>query len=539
MRRQRSSTAVSLTGKPPVVRFAGLIKPHQAFPLVARIDRAVNRRTNAVHLGPAADHRWWLLSRSADRSLLWAGIGVVLAATGVRGRRAAGRGYASLLVASAVSNVFGKGLFGGDRPSLETTPFPRHRGRQPKSPSFPSGHSSSAAAFAIGAALEWPAAGAVIAPLAGAVMYSRLHTGAHWFSDVAGGAAIGAGVALAGRALVPPPAAPTAAIPSGPRYDVPALPGGAGLFVIINPHSGSGRPFREDPIETISKALPQARIHVLHKDDDVSAIYASAIDRGLKAIGICGGDGTVAAAAATARQHNLPLAVFPGGTFNHFAKSAGLATMERAITAIESGSGIAADVADLAMTVDGNRTTSTVLNTFAIGIYPQLVELREKREKRLGKALATVWAAGRLLRTAQPVRIRVNGEDGNYFSLFVGVNRYYPQNLAPIDRPRLDDEVLDVRTATAAPSHSRLRTFLELSVGDHGRRVTGRIPWVRRRLTVVGDTTALVDLEFDGDAGSTVTLAHDGETVELPARGSRAELRITAHALRVYAPVQE
>ena len=73
----------------------------------------------------------------------------------------------------------------------------------PTNPSFPSGHSASAAGFATGVALESGPAGIVIAPLAAAVAYSRLHVGAHWLSDVVGGVAIGAGIALLGRLLVP------------------------------------------------------------------------------------------------------------------------------------------------------------------------------------------------------------------------------------------------------------------------------------------------------------------------------------------------
>ena len=41
------------------------------------------------------------------------------------------------------------------------------------------------------------------------------------------------------------------------------------------------------------------------------------------ALGVYGGDGTVDAAAAAAVRHGVPLAVFPGGTRNHFAARPG------------------------------------------------------------------------------------------------------------------------------------------------------------------------------------------------------------------------
>ena len=51
-------------------------------------------------------------------------------------------------------------------------------------------------------AVESGRAGLIVAPLAGAVAYSRLHVGAHWLSDVLGGITIGILVALAGRILL-------------------------------------------------------------------------------------------------------------------------------------------------------------------------------------------------------------------------------------------------------------------------------------------------------------------------------------------------
>ena len=73
----------------------------------------------------------------------------------------------------------------------------------PRSTSFPSGHSAAAFAFAAGAAMELPALAPVLAPLALAVGYSRVHTGVHYPSDVAAGAAIGIGSAALARRLGP------------------------------------------------------------------------------------------------------------------------------------------------------------------------------------------------------------------------------------------------------------------------------------------------------------------------------------------------
>ena len=51
-----------------------------------------------------------------------------------------------------------------------------------------------------------------------------------------------------------------------------------------------------------------------------------------RALGVCGGDGTVVAVATAAARHALPLAVFPGGTLNHFARDAGAADISDTAT---------------------------------------------------------------------------------------------------------------------------------------------------------------------------------------------------------------
>jgi membrane-associated phospholipid phosphatase len=65
------------------------------------------------------------------------------------------------------------------------------------SPSFPSGHTSSAFAMATSLSLEYPEWYIIIPSFAyaGTVAYSRMHLGVHYPSDVAAGAIIGAGSA--------------------------------------------------------------------------------------------------------------------------------------------------------------------------------------------------------------------------------------------------------------------------------------------------------------------------------------------------------
>ena len=135
----------------------------------------------------------WLrrLSTFANHGKLWFLIGGLLGLQPGRLRRAAVRGTGSLAVSSALVNGVLKRLFGRVRPDLTAVHDARALRREPHTLSFPSGHSASAAAFAVGVALESPAAGVLVAPLALGVGYSRVHVGVHYPGDVVAGMAVG------------------------------------------------------------------------------------------------------------------------------------------------------------------------------------------------------------------------------------------------------------------------------------------------------------------------------------------------------------
>ncbi len=149
----------------------------------------------------------WLrrLSTAADHGRLWLAIAVVLGARKGRLRRGAVRGVGSMAFSSALVNLLLKRVFGRVRPDLENLQTHRRLRREPGSLSFPSGHSSSAAAFVTGLAMESPLAGAALAPVALGVGYSRVHVGVHYPGDVVAGMAIGTAVAVASKRWWPTP----------------------------------------------------------------------------------------------------------------------------------------------------------------------------------------------------------------------------------------------------------------------------------------------------------------------------------------------
>jgi diacylglycerol kinase family enzyme/membrane-associated phospholipid phosphatase len=488
------------------------------------MDVAAGRRVNARMVHPAVDRGYGNLSRIANRGILWIGVAGVLALTARR--RAAVRGLASLTAASVVANLIGKKVFGGDRPLLSDIPIGRQLRKSPTSGSFPSGHSASAAAFATGVGLESPRAGAAIAPVAAAVSYSRLHTGAHWLSDVLGGVALGAAVAGVGKLLVPARARPQspAEAPTAATIALPALPDGRGAFIVVN---GSAGPVGADPSKVLAEHLPHAHIHVLADGEELTTVLRR--ENHARVLGVYGGDGSVAAAAGLARERRQPLLVLPGGTYNHFATTAGLDSLETAIRALQSGRGRRIDVAELD---DGSLAATTVLNTASVGIYPSFVAEREKRERRLGKRLAALVAAVKVLTTADTIELTANGRRMRVWSIFVGVNRYYPADAAPQERPRLDDGVLDVRVLSAG-AWARTSGIVALAFG---RRGSSLLQTLRPSADAIETfTTDVVDIVVHARGETELGIAHDGEAT-IGTGSFSVTLRSVPAALSIYAP---
>lgn len=389
----------------------------------------------------AAERNWPLaepvlprLSRSANHGVLWFATAAAMAASRTpRARRAAARGLASLSLASLTINTLGKRSVRRPRPVLDPVPLVRQLKRQPITTSFPSGHSASAAAFAAGVALESPAWGAVVAPVAWSVALSRVYTGVHFPSDVLAGAALGVGAAYAVRGMVPTRA--QIVPPARPRAEVPALPDGEGLVVVANEAAGSA-----DRVHALQAALPGTQV-VQCRPEDVRAELEKAATHA-RVLGVCGGDGTVNAAAEVALRHGLPLAVLPGGTLNHFAYDLGVEDVRDLARAVQRGEAVRVDVGRF--TCDGKQRI--FLNTCSLGVYPELVRERDRWSRRIGGWPAGVVAALRVLRADRhPLEAEFRGRARPLWLLFVGNGTYHRVGLTPGRRHDLADGQLDVR----------------------------------------------------------------------------------------------
>ncbi|WP_240135302.1 bifunctional phosphatase PAP2/diacylglycerol kinase family protein [Streptomyces sp. MUM 178J] len=461
---------------------------------------------------PGAERALPLLSRSANHGLLWFGTAAAMALLDrrPRTRRAAARGVVSLALASAAVNTVGKRSVGRARPVLDAIPVIRRLKRQPFTTSFPSGHSASAAAFATGVALESRGWGAAVAPVAVAVAASRVYTGAHYPGDVLAGAALGVGAAWAVRGVTGPGPHPSAAAP--PAADAPALPGGAGLVVVVNEGAGSA-----GSAATVREALPHAE-YVRCAPGALRRELEGAAAR-CRALGILGGDGTVGVAAAVAVAYGVPLAVFPGGTLNHFAQDLGVESPLDVCRAVERGTAVRVDLGRFAPGPGGAAEPGWFVNTLSLGVYPELVRLRERWSHRIGGWPAGVLAAAAVLRGEHPLRARVQGRDRAMWLLFAGNCAYGRSGPSPGRRSDLADGLLDVRVVHGGRLPG-LRLLAAALAGPLGRSPVH----AARRLST---------LRISG-IGPGTPLAYDGELTEAP-----RELTVdkVVQALTVYRPL--
>lgn len=315
-----------------------------------------------------------------------------------------------------------------------------------------------------------------------------------------------------------------------PEDTAPARSDGEGLLLLANSSAGEAVA-RADPLPVIRARLPRAQVRELGPDDDVDDVVAQAMaaDDRPRALGILGGDGSVSRMAHLARRYDVPLLVVPGGTFNHFARSAGLDDVDAALAAFTAGRVRDVTVAEVAVD-DGDPIT--VLNAVSLGTYPQFLAERTERAS-LGKWLGGLGAISSAVREAQPVRVSREGRTATVWSVFVGVGRNDPERHAMMQRVSLQDPVLDVRLHHARGS--RLRAMTSLAFGRRTVRVL-------RALRVLPPASHFERRVTDHwrvrvqPGRAPAVYVHDGELEEASATGFTLDVRAVPHGLRVYAP---
>jgi len=250
--------------------------------------------------------------------------------------------------------------------------------------------------------------------------------------------------------------------------------------------------------------------------DDAKALARAAAEGGAPALGVAGGDGSLAAVAEVAVGQDVPFACVPFGTRNHFAGDLGLDPDDplAALGAFEGEE----------RRVDVGRVNDRIfLNNVSLGIYASFVhDPSRKTRNRLVAALRLIPAA--LGRGRRPLALSFEADDRREERLalvaLVANNDYGGDTLGELaSRERLDEGLLHLYVVEAVGRW----TLLGLLAGAAWRGsapAEGFVEWASPRLRVDSHRTRL-------------HAAVDGEPLVLE---SPLELEIRRRALRALVP---
>ncbi len=200
-------------------------------------------------------------------------------------------------------------------------------------------------------------------------------------------------------------------------------------FLIVNPRSGGAK--HTDALVEQARAR-DVRVHLLQKEDDPAELARAAE---ADALGVAGGDGSLAAVAEVAIERDVPFVCIPFGTRNHFARDIGLDRDDPlgALDAFAGGEERRIDV--------GRANGRLFLNNVSLGLYAQLVHRRESHRRR-SNAFARLRAFGILVTHRRPIGITVGGQPVKARVVLVSNNTYELDLLSIGERKRIDAGLL-------------------------------------------------------------------------------------------------
>ena len=233
--------------------------------------------------------------------------------------------------------------------------------------------------------------------------------------------------------------------------------------LFMNPRSGGGKAARAD----LGRRARDRGIDVivLRPDDNFVALVGEAIGGGADALGVAGGDGSLAVVAAAAVEHGLPLICVPAGTRNHFALDLGVDRddLVGSLEAFPEGVERVIDVAE----VNGRL----FLNNVSLGIYGDAVQHPAYRGAKAQTLLQT--AAQVLGPSSAAADLQLVDDRGRLYrhpAVVLVSNNPYALGPPPVSgtRPALDGGtlgvvVLDPPSLGRSPGRAWTTTRLEVT----------------------------------------------------------------------------
>jgi diacylglycerol kinase family enzyme len=233
--------------------------------------------------------------------------------------------------------------------------------------------------------------------------------------------------------------------------------------LFVNPASGGGAAHRTRLVERAGER--SIAVRVFGRGDDLAALAAAEVAGGADALGVAGGDGSLAIVAAAAQAHGLPFVCIPAGTRNHFALDVGVDRRDvvGALDAFTDGLERRIDIAEVNKRV--------FLNNVSLGIYGDAVRQTTYRDAKARTLLETT--AQTLGPSSAALDLQLVDDRGHRHRdpavVFVSNNPYSlgppraPGTRATLDSGRLGIIVLDKPRGGPSPGRSWTATRFEVT----------------------------------------------------------------------------
>ena len=223
--------------------------------------------------------------------------------------------------------------------------------------------------------------------------------------------------------------------------------------LFVNRASGGGKAVRAGLVERARER--GIEVVLVEPGRPLATLVEQAVALGADALGMAGGDGSLAVVATAAARHDLPFVCIPAGTRNHFALDLGIDRSDAvgALAAFTDGVERRIDVGE----VNGRL----FLNNVSLGVYGDAVRDRAYREAKARTLLETAMRA-------DVADLSVTDDRGHTHrkpaAVLVSNNPYaFEPPHPPGTRPRLDGAELGV---IVVPGPTWTTTQLEIDAPE-------------------------------------------------------------------------
>ncbi len=278
------------------------------------------------------------------------------------------------------------------------------------------------------------------------------------------------------------------------------------ILVLLNARARGGQAAQLEANIAAAFAATDTPVHIKRARRHLAAAARQAIADGYTTLVAAGGDGTIRTVAAVVASHDITLGVIPVGTFNHFAKDAGIPLdLTEAVQTIITGQRRPIDY----FTVNGRFC----LNSANLGLHAVFVRRRQAYERIIGKWLAIPVALAQALIRFNAWRFTLSLPHQRHTLvtpvIFIGHNDYQVERLGLPSHPQAKRGDLSIYTLECQ-TRRRLLWLIILSLFGQLRHERYFRTWTAQHCQV--------------NARSTTHITLDGELIRL-----KSPLNFEAH----------